>query len=178
MRERILTGDRCFLSALRRDDLDLIRTWRNLQMAYLRQYKPLTERDQDEWWKALAADGSSILFAIISFKDDELVGYCGLTNIHLPYARAEVSFLTKYIDNEVPDYRETFLDVLRMLCTYAFKNMNLNRLYTETYEFRQHHIKILEEFGFVKEGVLREHVFKKDGFSNSVMHSILRHEFA
>ena len=64
-----------------------------------------------------------------------------------------------------------------MLTKFAFNNLNLNRIFTETYETRTDHIKILEDFVFIKEGVLREHTFKQGKVVNSLIHSILRKEF-
>jgi hypothetical protein len=36
-------------------------------------------------------------------------------------------------------------------------DIGLHKLWTETYDLRPDHVLILEESGFVKEGVLREH---------------------
>jgi RimJ/RimL family protein N-acetyltransferase len=177
MREKILQNKSCYLSSLQHTDLEQIRVWRNIQMAILRQYKPLTEKNQEDWWNSLAADTKTILFTIISSQSDDLIGYCGLTNVDFQNSRAEVSFLTKYANDAITEYRQTFLETLNMLCIFAFRKLKLNRLFTETFEFRKDHIKILEEFGFIKEGVLREHVFKEGSFTNSEIHSILRREF-
>ncbi len=177
MREKILENKSCYLTSLQHSDLEQIRVWRNTQMAVLRQYKPLTEKNQEDWWNSLATDSKSILFAIISANNDDLIGYCGLTNLDFLSSRAEISFLTKNGNDASQEYRRTFLETLNMLCIFAFQKLKLNRLFTETYGFRKDHIKILEEFGFVKEGVLREHVFKEGSFTNSEIHSILRKEF-
>lgn len=176
-REKIITSKEYYLSSLIFEDLEKIKLWRNSQMDFLRQFKPLTSKNQEQWWNDITNDEKSVIFSIISFNDDEIIGYCGLTNIHLLYSHAEISFITKEMEPTSAKYRIIFLEVLKMLAKFAFDNLNLNRIFTETYETRTDHIKILEDFGFIKEGVMREHVFKQGKFVNCIIHSVLRKEF-
>ena len=57
---------------------------------------------------------------------------------------------------------------------FAFKKLKLKRLYTETFQYRKNQIKILENFGFKKEGVLRKHNIKNNKPINVLVHSIIK----
>jgi RimJ/RimL family protein N-acetyltransferase len=109
---------------------------------------------------------------------NEFIGYCGLVHMSQENSRAEISFLLNpKIKEGSVEYKSIFLEVLRMLCDHSFKKIYINKVYTETYEFRKEHISILEEFGFTKEGLLREHILVNKKYHNSIIHSILRKEY-
>ena len=54
------------------------------------------------------------------------------------------------------------------------KRLRLNRLYTETFQYRKNQIKILENFGFKKEGILRKHNIKNNKPVNVIVHAIIK----
>jgi len=159
------------------EDLKNIKNWRNKQIKILRQKNILADKDQEKYWKKIQNDKTSCLFSILNTKE-ELIGYCGLTHIDKEYSRAEISFLLnpKYKEG-TKIFGEIFINVLKMLCNHGFNKLRLNKIFSETYEFRKQVIKIVEKSGMKKDGVLREHVFKNGKFYDSVMHSILKKEF-
>ena len=65
---------------------------------------------------------------------------------------------------------------MNFISKYAYNHLKLHKIWTETYGFRTNHISILEQFGMIKEGVLREHVFKDGERHNSIIHSKLKNE--
>ena len=150
-------------------------------MDVLRQWKPLTDYNQEIWFQQINEDDSQIVFSIkVSDNDDNLsfIGYCGIVNLDFINRRGEISFLinpTRLQDKDL--YREDFLSVLYMLSQYGFEGINLHKLFTETFAFRKHHIKILEDFGFHLDGILREHQFIKGQYHDSLMHSVLYDEW-
>ena len=52
--------------------------------------------------------------------------------------------------------------------------MKFNRLFTETFSYRKNQIKILEEVGFKREGILRKHNIKNKKPVNVIVHSIVK----
>ncbi len=177
MRAKIFEANGLYLSNIEFADLENIKKWRNEQMSILRQWKPLTDRNQDKYWEIIANSTDSVLFSIID-DNEKLRGYCGLTNIDYISSRGELSFLLDTdheCDNDVHD--KTLLSVLKMLSEYGFRQLNMNKIYTETYVYREGHIKTLESFGLKRDGILRKHVFKNGEYHDSVIHSILRSEY-
>jgi len=168
-----------YLCPLESEFLPKLKKWRNLQMKVLRQYTSLTDLHQKKWYAHLKEDETQTLFALMAGEPPKLkfIGYCGITNIDFKNRRGEISFLvdpTRAAKKEI--YKKDFLAVLYMLCKYGFEELNLNKLFTETFDFRKDHIKILEEFGFHKEGELREQYFSQGKYFNSFIHSILLSE--
>lgn len=170
-----------YLYPVSKEHLSKLKDWRNSQMDVLRQWKPLTDYNQEIWFQELSKDDNQIVFSIrISDKDDNLsfIGYCGITNMDFINRRGEISFLinpTRLQDKDL--YREDFLSVTYMLCQYGFEEINLHKLFTETFAFRKDHIKILEDFGLQCDSILREHQFIKGQYHGSLIHSILYDEW-
>lgn len=178
MRSKILNSGEYFLSNVELTDLEFIKNWRNEQTDILRQWKPITQKNQDDYWEILSISDSLTLFSILTTKGDKLIGYCGLTNIDYVSSRAEFSFLLNTdLAKDIEEYKKIFFNVLEMLCNYGFKHLNLNKIFTETYAFRVKHIEILENFGLKEEGKLRKHVFKKGKYHDSIVHSMLKEEY-
>jgi RimJ/RimL family protein N-acetyltransferase len=170
---------RC-LSPLEHSDLDKIRNWRNSQMKILRQTLPLTDLTQDKWYHTISFSDNQAIFALVEKKDGKfcLFGYCGLVNINLTSRHAELSFIVdpRRVSDETL-YRQDFESALTMLCRFGFSELNLHRIYTETYAFREDHLRILESFGFQREGILRQHYFANDSFHDSIINAILYEEW-
>ncbi len=150
-------------------------------MDVLRQWKPLTEYNQEKWFQQISEDDTQIVFSIMVLDEQNnmnFIGYCGITNIDFKNRQGEISFLvepSRVQDKEL--YREDFLSTLYVLCQYGFGEINLHMLFTETFAFRKDHIKILEDFGFHLDGILREHHFTKGQYHDSLIHSILYDEW-
>jgi RimJ/RimL family protein N-acetyltransferase len=177
----ILGFNKRYLYPVSKEHLSKLKDWRNSQMDVLRQWKPLTDYNQEIWFQEISKDDNQIVFSIkVSDNDDNLIfiGYCGIVNWDFINRRGEISFLinpTRLQDKDL--YREDFSSVIYMLCQYGFEEINLHKLFTETFAFRKDHIKILEDFGFQCDSILREHQFIKGQYHDSLIHSILYDEW-
>lgn len=170
-----------YIGPLRLEHLALLKDWRNSQMEILRQWKPLTDYNQEKWYKKVSEDETQAIFSIMTKNKEDclcFIGYCGIIDINPINKRAEISFLVNPSRaNNKELYREDFLSVLYILCQIGFEELNLHKLFTETFSIRKEHIKILEDFGFHKDGSLREHQFIKGKYYDSLIHSILSNEW-
>ncbi len=164
---------------LRHRDIQTLRRFRNEQMSVLRQRQPLGEEDQERWFGEVvlpthAHPEPSFLLVSILDEGDAFIGYGGLTNIDWQQRCAEVSFLMsprRAANTET--YRRDLRSFLAWIQRWAFGELQLHRLFTETYEFRTEHIRILEEAGFVSEGRLRHHIVDPSdpsAFVDSLLH--------
>jgi RimJ/RimL family protein N-acetyltransferase len=166
---------------LSKEDLSYIKDWRNSQIDILRQWRPLTDWNQENWYRIASEDDHQVLFSIKEYKNDalnNLIGYCGITNIDYINRRGEISFLVNpsRVDN-IDLYRLDFFAALNFLCRYGFDELNLHKLFTETFDFRRDHLRVLEEFGMHKDGIIREHQFTNGSYHNSIIHSLLQKEW-
>lgn len=158
------------------DDRIAIRTWRNEQIDVLRQASPLSEQDQDRYFKYIVRpqfskpQPSQLLWAFL--EDDQLVGYGGLVHFAWSDLRAEVSFLTETA--RVPaSLARDWVIFLSLLIPVARGNLKLHKLTTETYSSRPDLIPVLESVGFVHEGTLREHHRVNGEWMDSLTHGLL-----
>ncbi len=166
---------------IEKQHLEKLKEWRNVQMGILRQWKPLTDYNQEKWFQEVSESNNQVIFSIIILnknKNEELIGYCGLINIDYINKRAELSFLLKPERVSKRDvYKDDFISALNVLCRYGFFHLNFNKIFTETFSFRDFHIKILEIYGFKKDGILRKHQYTNGRYCDSIIHSILKNEF-
>jgi len=163
----------------RDEDKFRIQAWRNEQMDVLRQNRILTADDQIRYYLDViqptftAERPRMILFSYLCH--GECIGYGGLTNVDWHSRRAEISFLvdTSHTRDESL-YREDFAAFLHLMKIVAFETLQFNRLFTETFDIRPHHISILEDSGFRLEGTMRQHVFIQGRPVDSLIHGCLK----
>lgn len=158
------------LRAIEESDLTQLRDWRNDDRLrhYFRGSRLLNMVNQHDWLGHISSSPEVEMFGIEA--DEVLVGTCGLCYINWVYRTAEVSV---YV---APHLWVTGIAIqaLRLLQRKAFEEFNLHRLWTEVYEFHLAKITLLEQYGFVLEGRLREHTFKSGRYYDSLMYGLLR----
>ena len=57
------------------------------------------------------------------------------------------------------------------------EHLDFNKLTTESFDHRDHHVKAIEECGFQRDGVLRQHTKVDGGWVNAILCSRLSIEF-
>jgi len=60
---------------------------------------------------------------------------------------------------------------LNLICEYGFKNLDIVRIHTGVFEHNQASRRVLEKCGFVKEGVFKKAVYKRDQFWDEVRYA-------
>lgn len=170
------------VTPLRESDIFLIKEWRNAQMDVLRQNKQISDEEQENYYQTVVKPGfekenpSIMLFSLL--RDGECIGYGGLTNIHWQDKRIELSFLVNPERAKDPIvYKEDFTHFIELMKLITFRVLGFNRMFTETYDIRDHHIRILESCGFVPEGRMRAHVCINGIFVDSLIHGILKKDY-
>lgn len=174
------TLDSYTILPFREEDLYLIKKWRNEQMDVLRQKELLTDADQERYFnncikQSFSADNPKvILFSFL--KDDRCIGYGGLTNIDWESERIELSFLLETERaREEKIYSNDFLIYLELIKEIVFKDMGFHRIFTETFDIRPLHIKLLEKSGFLFEGRMKDHVLISEKYVDSILHGLINH---
>lgn len=158
---------------IRYEDRFKIMKWRNEQIYHLRQSEPLTKEIQDNYFKNVVADlfdkekPNQILFSYL--KNGECIGYGGLVHINWIDKNAEISFImnTALEEKEFEKHWGIYLDLIEEV---AFKELNLHKIYTYAFDLRPHLYNILDEKNYIKEAVLKEHVFFDDKYIDVVIH--------
>ena len=163
-------------TSLEKDDLAQIKKWRNEQQSICRYWKPLTDDNQEDWYFTYSdKDAREVIFAIRYTLDDGsdvLIGYTGLVYIDWLNRRAEYSILVDL--NYHSNYDEIFQKTTDFIVDYGFNSLNLNKITTETFSHRTHQIELLEKYGFERQGVLKDHIYKDGKYWDSHLHAIFR----
>lgn len=171
------------LIPIRQKDMEIIRQWRNAQISNLRQSAKLSMIDQKLYFKNVVKlnftnkETEQLLFSLL--KNNKLIGYGGLVNLSWKDRRAEMSFLLD--DQRARNehfYKEDMTYFITLIKRVVFEEIRFNRMFTETFAFRKFHILILEENGYVREGILRDHIMESGKFYDSVIHGMNRSDFS
>ena len=139
---------------LRYEDRMSILKWRNEQLYHLRQDKPISKFDQENYFSSVVnklfeqEQPRQLLFSFLHGKN--CIGYGGLVHINWIDKNAEISFVmeTKLEKEYFELYWVTFLKLLEKI---AFKELFFNKIYTHAFDLRPHLYPILEKQNFVKE---------------------------
>ena len=171
-----------WLTSLRESDIYKIKEWRNEQIKILRQDQPLTDADQRNYYSEVIVPSfknpfpKQFLFSFL--KNQELIGYGGIVHIAWADKRGEISFLLSTDRSKDTNiYKNDFQFFLRLIKKVAFEDVRLNRIFTETFDIRPLHIRVLEESGFLLEGRMKQHVFIFDCFFDALIHGCLYEEY-
>lgn len=170
-----LTG----LRAIEKDDLTLLRDWRN-NAAFRRNFREVRELNlinQEIWFNKTSSNPNDFMFMVVDLKTNEPIGAAGLLYTNWIIRSSDFSFYigrdNLYIDNE-----GFALDAAKTLIEYGFNNLNLNKIWMELYEFDNSKINFfIDNFHFQQDGILRQNCFEDGKYWNSYVISLLKEDF-
>ena len=132
----MLIGKHIALRAIERTDLTQLLEWRNQPnfRQFFREHRELSFAQQNQWFEnTVLNDPKVLMFAIVNKDSQELLGACGLCYINTINRTADFSI---YIGKDNLYLDDTYApDVAKVLMQYAFKEVNLNKLWAEVYDF-------------------------------------------
>ena len=174
LKQQIFTDGTYSIVPIRMEDRWNIMKWRNEQIYHLRQAKPLTEEDQENYFQNVVAKlfeqekPAQILFSFL--RKDECIGYGGLVHINWIDNNAEISFIMD-TNLEKEHFSEIWSAYLSLLDKIAFEDLGFHKVYTYAFDLRPHLYTMLESNGFVREATLKEHCFFQGEYKSVVIHS-------
>lgn len=115
----------------------------------------------------------SINWGITLKGTDKLIGLIGLVRIKASNRRAEVG----YILHEHHRGQGIMSEALRKILDYAFLNLNFNSIIAVIDPDNEGSKKLLERHAFKKEAHLRENIFYKGEFRDTVIYGLLSSEY-
>jgi len=159
---------------IRLEDRYIIMQWRNEQIYHLRQNKPLTKEDQDNYFENVVSKlfdqdkPDQILFSFL--KNDKCIGYGGLVHINWIDKNAEISFIMD-TGQESNFFNIHWSSFLRLIETIAFVELKLHKLYVYAFDLRPHLYIALQNENYYLDAKLQEHCFFNDRFIDVVIYS-------
>jgi len=152
-----LSTDKISFRPIERDDLAMLRGWRNDPeiRQRTRERFPLNLLDQEKWWEGLR-DRKNIMF-LISFPAELIeaylpIGVCGLTHIDWSNRSAELSW---YIGDKNFRGKKLGRHIISLLNNYGFLELGLHRIFGECYN-NTDLPKVYEHLGFFIEAKMRD----------------------
>lgn len=140
------------LDAIEPSDIEWIRRWRNAQLAILRQSKPISTEEQNDYWNHVAfkqmQEQKPALLLFAYRQQRELLGYGGFVRIQWDLQQAELSTL---INSDIVEPSPEFIELSRRFIGLSLRfaaAIGFKTLTTECYDFRLDMIDLLEQFGF------------------------------
>lgn len=158
---------------IRYEDRFDIMKWRNEQIYHLRQNKPLTIEDQDNYFNNVVdklfceVQPNQILFSFL--EKGICIGYGGLVHINWIDKNAEISFImdTALEENKFQTYWRNYLTLIEKV---AFEDLKFHKIFTYAFDLRPHLYDVFLSAGFKEETRLKEHCFFENKFIDVVIH--------
>ncbi|MEJ0034115.1 MAG: GNAT family protein [Bacteroidota bacterium] len=170
----MIKGKLVGLRALEREDLPLLRDWRNITSfrRNFREYRELNMANQEGWFSRVNASPNDFMFMIETLADKTPVGACGLLYTNWIIRSADFSFYIGHNESYIDD-KGLAKEAAQLLIGYGFQNLNLHKVWMELYEFDTKKLKFFEELGFHVDGTLRDNCFEDGKYWNSKIISLL-----
>lgn len=155
------------------DRMDIMQ-WRNEQIFHLRQSKPLSVEDQDNYFNSIVSElfgqttPNQILFSYL--KNDTCIGYGGLVHINWIDKHAEISFIMQ-TSLEAEEFGLHWGIYLNLIERVAFQELEFHKLFTYAFDVRPFLYTVLENSGFVREAVLKDHCSFNGKMKDVLIHS-------
>ena len=169
----MIEGKYVNLRALEKEDLELLKKWRNDKRTrtHTREYRLLNMINQREWFETIHKQNppTMIMFGIENMKR-KLIGVWGLTYIDWKNRHAEIS---QIMSMDKWQRTKEAKNTLELVIDYGFNELNLHRLWVEIYDTITENIKLYEKMKFVKEGTLRDRLWRKSTWHDSFIYSMI-----
>jgi RimJ/RimL family protein N-acetyltransferase len=174
----MLVGNYTCLRAVESKDLELLRDWRNLPEFRInfREHRELSLENQKKWFERLTISSNDYMFVILDKQTLEPIGACGLLYTNWIIRSSDFSF---YIGKDKLYIDEKYAkDAAEILIRYGFKDLNLNKIWMELYEYDIKKLEFFQnKFRFKVDGKLRSNAFAQGKYWDSYIISLLNSEF-
>jgi RimJ/RimL family protein N-acetyltransferase len=171
----VILGEKTRLRAIEREDIPTFVRWLNDPAVryYLEMYLPMSKAEEEQWFEAHLKDKNSHIFAIET-EDGVPIGNIGLHSVDWRNRSAVLGIVIAEKEYWGQGYGT---DAITALLGFAFREMNLHRVFLFTYDFNERAIRCYEKCGFQHEGRAREAVFRDGRYHDSLLMGILRGDF-
>ena len=165
------------LRALTNSDLPRLLEWINdrEQVLFNAPYRPVGEKQHQDWFDAIQQRADTVIFGISLLKPQQrLIGTCQLHSINHVHRSAELQIRL----GDVKERNKGLgTQAARLLLDFAFKDLNLHRVFLHVFSTNAAAIKVYEKIGFVNEGVLRQAAYIDGRYVDVIVMGVLQEEY-
>jgi RimJ/RimL family protein N-acetyltransferase len=132
------------------------------------------EASHRAWFESVQQRDDLVVFGIRLVDDDALIGSCQLHSIHAVHRSAELQMRIGSARHRGRGYGS---EALGLLLAFAFRDLNLHRVYLHTFATNEVAIRVYEKAGFTTEGTLRDGAYIDGRYVDVLVMSLLAGEF-
>ena len=165
----MLEGERIRLRAFEAGDLDA-------EHAFVNDYDTLLDMmggipfpssmgDEQQWLNQQTSYTRGEYQFAVEDAEGYLVGRCGVTRLDWKNRVGELAIMIGAPYRGKGYGREA----MTLLCDFCFQEMNLHKLKVSVLAFNEAAIRCYEGCGFVREGVLKEEIFRRGAYQDVVL---------
>ena len=177
----MIEGKRVRLRSLELSDLDeIMKYWNKMELRNLvgsTDEGPMSRNDEEEWirstWKQ-RQERKAFHFAIETIAENQLIGGTGLFSINWT-SRSAMTGISIY--NPECWSKGYGQESLNLLLSFAFRNLNLNRVELDTFDFNKRAQKCYLKVGFKDVGRRRKARFIDGQYCDDIIMDILGDEW-
>lgn len=172
-------GKKIRLRPITKFDLEKSIVWRN--DPYTREnslgYRfPVTEQMESTWYDSALKDqnGKRVIYAIESINDGIFIGIIQINRINWVN---RVAYFGITIGDEDFRGKKIAEDSMNVFFNYVFNLLNIRKICLEVPSYNENAIKLYQRFGFIEEGLLKEHIYLAGNYFDIVLMRIFNSEF-
>ena len=173
-----IIGEKVYLRGLEKKDLSgNYFQWTNDSEVtfYLeRGLRPNYIENLEEEYEEIRKSKNDVVLGIVDKETDTLIGIIELRGINLFSRKTEYIILIGEKDFWEKGYAK---EATYLIIKYAFDKLNMNKIWLGVNEQNTRAVKLYENFGFKKEGVLREEIYRNGRYYNAIRMGLLKSEF-
>lgn len=113
-------------------------------------------------------------FLLVSKETGRIIGRAGFHTWYLQHARAELGYA---LTDDSAGQKGLMTEAVAAIIDHGFTHMGLNRIEAMAGPANIPSLKILNYFGFSREGLLRSHFFKNGKMEDSAVFGLLKSEW-
>jgi diamine N-acetyltransferase len=151
-------GKQVCLRPLEREDAEKYRQWVNNPeiLSLVDRVLPVTAEEHNRWYEAIIDEPTTVIFALDTLPEGQFIGCVWLHEIDYRHRHGEVRIV---IGDKQYWGKGIGQEALSVLIQFAFKQLNLHKLYAYVLTANTRALKAFETAGFVREGTLKEDRF-------------------
>ena len=170
-----MRGEHVALTPLSAGDLPVMLGWINdrSEVLWNAPYRPVTEAQHAEWFGAIQRQKDTVIFGVRLLDAQRLIGSCQLHSINDIHRSAELQIRLGESEGRGHGYGT---EAVQLLLDFAFRDLNLHRVYVHVLGTNGRALRLYEKVGFVREGTLREAAHIDGRYVDIELLGILRDE--
>ena len=178
MRCPFLVGNRIYLRGLEKKDLQgRFFQWANdkevTRFLFMGVFPNVLE-NLEEWFEEIRKSDKDAVFMIVDKKNNKQIGFSGFYEIHWVHRSAEFRIFIGEKKYWGKGYGQ---ESTKLILRYGFELLNFNRIWLGVNVSHSRAVNSYLKCGFVKEGLLRQEIYRNSQYYDAVRMGILRQEY-